>query len=81
MPEPPYLKTVTVALMGLPQVHAGCTPMLERGINILNLPIISNFVNWAIGAAASMVSSYADNRLCLSTNNFTHHLSTLHPSL
>ena len=28
--------------------------MIERGVNILNLPLISNFVNWAIGAAASM---------------------------
>lgn len=31
--------------MGLPQVQAGCVPMLETGINILNLPLISNFVN------------------------------------
>lgn len=43
--------------MGVPKVHAGCTPMIEKGVNILNLPIISNFVNWAIGAAASMVRS------------------------
>lgn len=43
--------------MGIPKVNAGCTPMIEKGVNILNLPIISNFVNWAIGAAASMVRS------------------------
>jgi hypothetical protein len=53
-PEPPFLKTVTMTLMGVPQVQAGCVPMLEKGINILNLPLISNFVNYAIGAAASM---------------------------
>ncbi|KND92783.1 hypothetical protein TOPH_02686 [Tolypocladium ophioglossoides CBS 100239] len=53
-PDPPFLKTVTITLMGVPKVHAGCTPMIERGVNILNLPLISNFVNWAIGAAASM---------------------------
>ena len=53
-PEPPFLKTVTFTLMGLPKVQAGCTPMIEKGVNILNLPLISNFVNWAIGAAASM---------------------------
>jgi Ca2+-dependent lipid-binding protein len=41
--------------MGVPKVQAGCTPMIEKGVNILNLPVISNFVNWAIGAAASMV--------------------------
>jgi len=53
-PEPPFLKTLTFTLMGIPKVQAGCTPMIEKGVNILNLPLISNFVNWAIGAAASM---------------------------
>jgi hypothetical protein len=53
-PEPPFLSTVTFTLMGVPKVQAGCTPMIEKGVNILNLPLISNFVNWAIGAAASM---------------------------
>jgi Ca2+-dependent lipid-binding protein len=53
-PEPPFLKTLTFTLMGIPKVQAGCTPMIKKGVNILNLPLISNFVNWAIGAAASM---------------------------
>lgn len=53
-PEPPFLKTLTFTLMGLPHVQAGCIPMLETGINLLNLPLISQFVNYAIGAAASM---------------------------
>ncbi|KAH6656410.1 hypothetical protein BKA67DRAFT_654749 [Truncatella angustata] len=53
-PQPPFLKAVTFTLMGVPKVQAGCTPMIERGVNILNLPVISNFVNWAIKAAAGM---------------------------
>ncbi|KAI1403785.1 hypothetical protein F4819DRAFT_191347 [Hypoxylon fuscum] len=53
-PEPPFLKAVTITLMGVPKVQAGCTPMIERGVNILNLPVISNFVNWAIKTACSM---------------------------
>ena len=53
-PDPPFLKSLTFTLMGVPKVQAGCVPMLERGVNILNLPLISNFVNYAIGAAASM---------------------------
>jgi hypothetical protein len=48
-PEPPFLKAVTFTLMGLPQVQAGCVPMFETGINVLNLPLISKFVNYAIG--------------------------------
>ncbi|KAI0900452.1 hypothetical protein F4806DRAFT_156767 [Annulohypoxylon nitens] len=53
-PEPPFLKAVTITLMGIPKVEAGCTPMIERGVNIFNLPVISNFVNWAIKTAAGM---------------------------
>lgn len=53
-PEPPFAKALTFTLMGLPHVQAGCIPMVQTGINILNLPLISNFVNYAIGAAASL---------------------------
>ncbi|KAI9892070.1 MAG: hypothetical protein M1814_001776 [Vezdaea aestivalis] len=53
-PEPPFLKALTFTMMGVPQVQAGCVPMVESGVNLLNLPLISNFVNYAIGAACSM---------------------------
>ncbi|KAI9792442.1 MAG: hypothetical protein M1816_002326 [Peltula sp. TS41687] len=53
-PEPPFMKNLTFTLMGTPKVQAGCIPMVEKGVNVLNLPLISNFVNYAIGAAASM---------------------------
>ncbi|CAK7265921.1 hypothetical protein SEPCBS119000_001758 [Sporothrix epigloea] len=53
-PEAPYVKTVSFTLMGLPKVEASCIPLLEKGANILNLPLISTFVNWAIAAAANM---------------------------
>lgn len=53
-PNPPFVNTVSFTLMGLPKVDASCTPLIEKGANILNLPIISNFVNWAIATAANM---------------------------
>ncbi|OJD16405.1 hypothetical protein AJ78_03435 [Emergomyces pasteurianus Ep9510] len=53
-PDPPFAKTLTFSLMGVPHVRAGCVPMVKRGVNILNLPLISNFVNYAIETAASM---------------------------
>lgn len=53
-PEPPYAKSLTFTLMGIPHVQAGCIPMVKKGVNILNLPLISNFVNYAVGAAASL---------------------------
>ncbi len=53
-PDAPFVKTVAITLMGLPKVEASCIPLVEKGANILNLPIISNFVNWAIATAANM---------------------------
>ena len=56
-PNPPFLKDATFSLVGLPHVKAGCTPMVRRGINVLNLPIISNFVNYAIKTACSIFAA------------------------
>lgn len=53
-PEPPFAKNLTFTLMGVPHVQAGCVPMVKHGVNILNLPLISNFVNYAVAAAASL---------------------------
>ncbi|KAI5302839.1 hypothetical protein KEM56_000297 [Ascosphaera pollenicola] len=53
-PDPPFAKSCCLSLMGLPHIKAGCTPMVKRGINILKLPVISNFVNYAIATAASL---------------------------
>ncbi|KAK5660782.1 hypothetical protein OQA88_12149 [Cercophora sp. LCS_1] len=53
-PNPPFIKTLSFTLMGLPKVEASCIPLIEKGANILNLPVISNFVNWAIATAANM---------------------------
>jgi Ca2+-dependent lipid-binding protein len=53
-PEPPFAKKLTFTLMGVPHVQAGCIPMVKHGVNILNLPLISNFVNYAVAAAASL---------------------------
>ena len=52
-PQPPFVKNVTFTLMGLPQVQVSAVPMTERGINVLNLPLISGFVNNSIAAAAN----------------------------
>lgn len=53
-PDPPFIKTLSFTLMGLPKVEASCVPLMQKGANILNLPLISNFVNWAIATAAGM---------------------------
>ncbi|KIH93494.1 hypothetical protein SPBR_04042 [Sporothrix brasiliensis 5110] len=53
-PEPPFVKTLSFTLMGLPKIEASCIPLVEKGANVLNLPLISNFVNWTIATAANM---------------------------
>jgi Ca2+-dependent lipid-binding protein len=53
-PEPP-LKALTFTLMGLPKIQAGCMSMFDTGINILNLPLISNFASYTIGKSAHSV--------------------------
>ncbi|RAH71540.1 C2 domain protein [Aspergillus aculeatinus CBS 121060] len=57
MPEAPFVKDVTFSLVGLPHVKAGCMPMVKGGVNILNLPLISNFVNYAIATAAGLFAA------------------------
>jgi Ca2+-dependent lipid-binding protein len=52
-PQAPFIKNVTFTLMGLPQVQVSAVPMTERGINVLNLPLVSGFVNNSIAAAAN----------------------------
>jgi len=80
-PEPPFLKTLTFTLMGVPHVQAGCIPMVSKGVNILNLPLISNFVNYAIGAASSMYvapkSMSLDMRALLQGDDITKDVNAL----
>lgn len=75
------LKTLTFTLMGVPHVSAGCIPMIEKGVNLLNLPLISQFVNYAIGAAASMYvapkSMTLDMRAMLQGDDITKDVQAL----
>lgn len=50
-PSPPFLKNVTFTFMGLPKIDASAVPLTSKGINVLDLPLISGFVNSSIAAA------------------------------
>lgn len=50
-PNPPFLKNVTFTFMGLPKIDASAVPLTSKGINVLDLPLISGFVNSSIAAA------------------------------
>jgi Ca2+-dependent lipid-binding protein len=79
-PEAPFLKTLTFTLMGTPQVTAGCTPMSEKAPNLLNLPLISNFVNYAIKAAASSTYPSFDRFAGLHANKLSVRCAEVHVS-
>lgn len=50
-PNPPFLKNVTFTFMGLPKISASAVPLSSKGFNVLNLPLISGFINSSIAAA------------------------------
>lgn len=50
-PNPPFLKNVTFTFMGLPKIDASAVPLSSRGINVLDLPLVSGFINSSIAAA------------------------------
>lgn len=52
--EPPFLRNLTFSLMGVPSVHISAIPMLRALPNVLDLPLISNFVQSSIAAACNM---------------------------
>lgn len=52
--SPPYIRNVTFSLMGVPRVEVSVQPMTRALPNVLDLPLISQFVQMAIGAAANM---------------------------
>lgn len=54
MSEPPFLRNLTFTLMGVPSVSISAIPMTRVLPNVLDLPIISQFVQSSIAAAANM---------------------------
>ncbi|KAI5275962.1 hypothetical protein E4T47_01191 [Aureobasidium subglaciale] len=50
-PDPPFFALCTFTLLGQPNVDVACTPLTRKGLNIMNLPVISHFVQTAVDAA------------------------------
>ncbi|KDN40023.1 hypothetical protein K437DRAFT_192864 [Tilletiaria anomala UBC 951] len=51
--EAPYIRNLTFSLMGVPRVEVSVVPMLKALPNVLDLPLISGFVQSSIAAAAN----------------------------
>lgn len=52
-PDPPFVALTTVSFLGQPNVDVSCVPLSKRGLNIMDVPLISNFVQSAVDAAVS----------------------------
>ncbi|KAH9459351.1 hypothetical protein Pst134EA_019502 [Puccinia striiformis f. sp. tritici] len=51
--EPPYIRNLTFTMMGVPTVSVSAKPMMRSIPNILDLPVISGFVQSSIAAACA----------------------------
>ncbi|EPQ29947.1 uncharacterized protein PFL1_02619 [Pseudozyma flocculosa PF-1] len=52
--EPPFIRNLTVTLMGVPRIEISAIPMTRALPNVLDLPVISGFVQSSIAAATNM---------------------------
>ncbi|KAJ6787197.1 hypothetical protein PWT90_08880 [Aphanocladium album] len=51
--DPPFISLCTVTLMGQPKIAMSCVPLVQRGLNIMDVPLISNFVQASVDAAVA----------------------------
>lgn len=50
-PDPPFFALCTLTFLGQPKVDLSCIPLSRHAVNIMDVPLISNFVQSAVDAA------------------------------
>lgn len=50
-PDPPFFSLCTLTFLGQPKVDISCTPLSRHALNLMDVPLISNFVQSAVDAA------------------------------
>ncbi|KAF2108948.1 hypothetical protein BDV96DRAFT_586265 [Lophiotrema nucula] len=50
-PDPPFFSLCTLTFLGQPKVDLSCIPLLKKGPNLMDLPLISRFVQSSVDAA------------------------------
>lgn len=53
IPDPPFVKLATFTFMGMPKIEIAAVPLNQRFFNVMNLPVISDFINSSIKTAAA----------------------------
>lgn len=50
-PDPPFFSICTMSFLGQPKVTLSCVPLIKKGPNLMDVPLISKFVQSSIDAA------------------------------
>ena len=50
-PDPPFFSLCTLTFLGQPKAELSCAPLTKKGLNIMDVPLISSFVQSSIDAA------------------------------
>ncbi|KIW17456.1 hypothetical protein PV08_04650 [Exophiala spinifera] len=50
-PDPPFFSLCTLSFMGQPQADLSCVPLSRHALNLMDVPLISSFVQSSIDAA------------------------------
>jgi hypothetical protein len=50
-PDPPFFSLCTLSFMGQPQADLSCVPLSKHALNLMNVPLLSSFVQSSIDAA------------------------------
>jgi hypothetical protein len=50
-PDPPFFALCTITFLGQPKVQLSCQPLFKKMLNIMDLPLISKFVQSSVDAA------------------------------
>lgn len=50
-PDPPFVSLATITFLGQPKADLSCVPLSKHNLNLMDLPLISSFVQSSIDAA------------------------------
>lgn len=50
-PDPPFFQLCTLTFLGQPRADLSCVPLSKHSLNVMNVPLISSFVQSSIDAA------------------------------
>jgi Ca2+-dependent lipid-binding protein len=52
-PNPPFLRTAIITLLGQPKVNVSCVPIAKNFLNIMDIPVMNKFLQSSIDQAIS----------------------------